>query len=324
MRLLVTGGAGFIGGNLISRALEEGHKCRVLDNETVGSFAGLKRVLAAEGHADIDGVECVNGDVTDADAVLRASEGCCAIVHLAAHTNVMESVANPAACFRTNAIGTLNVFEAARHNKVGRVVVASSSAAVGEAEPPMHERLLPHPISPYGASKLAGEALASGYAHAYGIRAVSLRFANVYGPYSGHKGSVVALFIKKILRSEPLALYDAGRPTRDYVHVSDIVRAILLSLESGAGGSVYQIATGVETSTRELVELLRKVTGEDFETEDLPARVGEIGRNFSDISLAREELGFAPSVELTDGISELWHWFGRSGLVERAPSAEGD
>lgn len=277
----------------------------------MGSRADVERALEGELIPEEvrQRLEVVRGDVCDGTALQAAAEGCEALVHLAAHTNVMESIERPAHCFHVNAIGTLNVLEAARQNGAERVIIASSNAAAGEVTPPIHEDVVPHPISPYGASKLAGEALASGYAGAYGLHAISLRFANVYGPYSLHKGSVVALFMKRLLKGEPLVLYDSGRPTRDYIHVSDIVQAIEKAADHGTPGAVYQIATGVETSTTELVKVLRAATGREIVTQDAPARAGEISRNFSDISTARKELEFEPSVELSEGVAALWPWF---------------
>ncbi len=311
MKWLITGGLGFVGVNLVGSLVALGHECRLLDNFSTGSEEDLGRMLDGEGLRDQAGtrLEIVSGDVRDADCVSESAAGCQAIVHLAAHTNVIDSVELPTHCFETNAMGTLNVLEAARQNGIQSVIIASSNAAAGEVTPPVHEDVVPHPISPYGASKLAGEALASGYAGAYGLRAISLRFANVYGPYSLHKGSVVALFMKRLLKGEPLVLYDGGRPTRDYIHVSDIVQAIEKAAERGTPGQVYQIATGVETSTSQLVDVLRKATGRDIVTQDAPARAGEISRNFSDISKARTELAFEPSVELREGVAALWPWY---------------
>lgn len=320
MKWLITGGLGFIGTNLVARVVERGDGCRIFDNCSTGSVDALERMFDEETFRDEarGRVEVVRGDVLDAEAIGDAAEDCTVVVHLAAHTNVIESVERPAQCFQINALGTLNVLEAARVNGIERIVIASSNAAAGEVEPPIHERVVVRPISPYGASKLAGEALASGYAGAYGMHAIALRFANVYGPYSLHKNSVVALFMKRILRGEPLVMYDRGGSTRDYIHVSDIVQAIERASEKGRGGGVYQIATGVETSTAALVDVLRRVTGLDFQVDEAPARAGEIKRNFSHIALARRELGFSPQVELASGLDQLWRWFqGRVGSEAR-------
>jgi UDP-glucose 4-epimerase len=314
MKVLVTGGLGFIGVNFTGEHVRRGHEVVIYDNFTVGTQEALDDMFRGEGidAAAAARVKVVRGDICDPAATRAAAEGCDAIVHLAAHTNVIESVQKPDVSFRANASGTLNVLEAARALGIKRVVVASSNAAAGVTDPPVKETVVPRPISPYGSGKLAAEALASGYFGAYGIATVGCRFANVYGPYSLHKGSVVALFLKQVLRGESLVIYDGGRPTRDYIHVNDIVAALELCLEKGEPGGLYQIATGEETSVNQLVELVREVTGLPVKTVEAPARAGEITRNFSDISKARAELGFAPKVALRDGIEKLWPWFRRN------------
>ena len=233
---LITGGCGFIGRNLIKRLVAEGgHKIRVLDNLSVGTKEDLSEVcnysVLSPQSSDVNPqsstpVELFIGDIKDPTTCQKASEGTDIIVHLAANTGVGPSVKDPRSDMETNVFGTFNMLEAARQNKVGRFVFASSGAPVGECEPPIHEELAPHPVSPYGASKLAGEGYCSAYYRTFGLETVALRFGNVYGPLSGHKNSVIAKFIKKAMNGETLEIYGDGTQTRDFIYIDDLIDAI--------------------------------------------------------------------------------------------------
>jgi UDP-glucose 4-epimerase len=325
MRWLITGGCGFIGRSLIHELTAEGgHTIRVVDNLSVGSRADLAEVAhfvesPAEGLAPLsdrpgEPVELVVGDILDADLALAAAAGANVIVHLAANTGVAPSVENPRADCVTNVIGTLNYLEAARHGRVGRFVFASSGAPIGECEPPIHEELAPHPVSPYGASKLAGEGYCSAYARTFGVQTVALRFGNVYGPNSGHKSSVVAKFIRNAMAGEPLEVYGDGRQTRDFIYIGDLVRAIRrAAVVDGIGGQAFQIATNAETTVGELVDLLVPLL-EDAGIGDLKVRhgeprLGDVRRNFSDTSKAARVLGWRAGVRLGEGLKETLDWF---------------
>ncbi len=232
------------------------------------------------------------GDILDEDLALRAAEGADAIVHLAANTGVMPSIENPRADCMSNVIGTLNYLEAARLNGVGRFVFASSGGTtIGDAEPPIHEEMVPHPVSPYGASKLSGEGYCSAYSGTFGVDTVALRFGNVYGPLSGHKNSVVARFIKRATEGEVLEIYGDGTQTRDFIYVGDLIRAVRLAATvEGVGGEVFQIATSAETTVRELTDRLLPVLASagigDVEVRNAEARRGEVRRNYADTSKA--------------------------------------
>jgi dTDP-4-dehydrorhamnose reductase len=197
----------------------------------------------------------------------------------------------------SNVIGTLNYLEAARHNGVGRFVFASSGGTtIGEAEPPIHEEMVPHPVSPYGASKLAGEGYCSAYYRTFGIDTVALRFGNVYGPLSGHKNSVVARFIKRATSGEVLEIYGDGTQTRDFVFVGDLISAIRLAATvDGVGGEVFQIATSAETTVQELTQKLLPALAaagvKDVEVRNTEERRGEVRRNYADTSKAERMLG---------------------------------
>ena len=211
-------------------------------------------------------------------------------------------------------IGTLNCLEACRHHRIRSFVFASSGAAIGECEPPLHEELPAHPVSPYGASKLAGEAYCSAYKHSFGIETVVLRFGNCYGPYSTHKGSVVAKFIKDAFAAKSWEIFGDGNQTRDFIYVDDITRAIVLAAEVGhIGGEVFQIATSCETTVAALAEKLALVLGRYRikvpKSFNSGPRVGDVKRNFSDTSKARARLGWSAQVSLEDGLDRTVRWF---------------
>ena len=321
---LVTGGCGFLGTALIRSLMDEGgHGVRIVDNLTVGDRSDL--ATAADfvekspedlGPIDPDGpVELVVGDILDEELALRAAEGADAIVHLAANTGVLPSVEDPRADCRTNVFGTLNYLEAARHNGVGRFVFASSGGTViGEVEPPIHEEMAPHPVAPYGASKLAGEGYCSAYFQTFDIGTVALRFGNVYGPLSGHKNSVVARFIRRATSGEALEIYGDGTQTRDYIYIGDLIRAIKLSATTeGVGGETFQIATNAETTVREIADRLIPALAEagikDVEVRHTDARRGEVRRNFADTSKAKRLLGWQAEMDLDEGLRRTVAWF---------------
>ena len=261
MHWLITGGCGFIGRNLIRQLISHPEfNVTIVDNLSAGSAERLALIAdfqvidsASIDRRDVAKVGLIVGDVRDEALAIRAAAGTDIIVHLAASTGVGPSVNNPRFDCLTNVVGTLNYLEAARAVDVKRFVFASSGAPVGECSPPIHEELAPHPVSPYGASKLAGEAYCSAYSRTFGIEAVALRFGNCYGPFSNHKESVVAKFIRESLLGSPWEIYGDGRQTRDFIYVDDIVAAIELAATARCiGGEVFQIATNTETTVLEL------------------------------------------------------------------------
>ena len=298
---LVTGGCGFIGVNLIPRLIEQGARVRVLDDLSLGRREDVEPL----------GVDLHVGDVRDATAVVKACKGVDAVVHLAAHTRVVESLSDPELNFEINAAGTLNVLQACRAAGIPKMIFASTGGAIlGDQEPPVHEGMVPRPISPYGASKLAGEAYCSAYTGAYGMKTAALRFSNVYGPYSYHKGSVVAQFFRNLLRGEPIVIYGDGEQTRDFLYVADLVEAILLADKIEPAGEVFQIASGRETSIRSLLDAMKAMLPErTFDVRFEAARPGEILRNYASIEKACRILGFDPKTQLNEGLRNTWQWF---------------
>lgn len=301
MYVLITGGAGFVGTNLTAHLNRiGGHPVRVIDNESLGKREHL---------ADLD-VEFIHGDIRDRDAVDKALDGIDAVVHLAADTRVIDSIEDPRKNFEANVIGTFNVLEAMRARGIGRFVNASTGGAIlGEVPPPVHEEMVPHPASPYGASKLAVEGYCSAFSASYGLRSVSLRFSNVYGPRSFHKGSVVAHFFKQIMAGKPLVVYGDGSQVRDYVFIENLCDGIVSALTCDFDGAI-QLGSGKPTTLNELIELMRGVVAPaEFTVDYQDFRAGEIHTTYCDVSRARQVLGFDPAMDLGEGLERTWRWF---------------
>lgn len=298
--VLVTGGCGFIGANLVPRLAAAGHGVRVLDNEVMGRREHL------EGFSG----EFVAGDIRDPAALAVALDRVDAVVHLAADTRVIESIADPVLNFDVNVVGSFRLIEAMRARGIRRLINASTGGAIiGEAIPPVHEGMVPNPIAPYGATKLAVEGLCSAWAGSYGFSALSLRFANVYGPRSFHKGSVVAAFFRQIADGQPLIVHGDGQAVRDFVFVGDLCDGIIKGLNSGLSG-VLQLGSGLPLSVNALIAAIRDVVAPHrVAIEYRPARAGEIERTWCDVSRARAALGYDPATTLHDGLVQTWDWF---------------
>lgn len=324
-RVLITGGCGFIGTALIRKLRKHypGIGIRVLDSLLTGTEQDLAAVGPfemgmASGAPASDSIQLVIGDIREAESVREAVSDCSAIVHLAANTGVGPSVEDPLLDMEVNVRGTLNVLEAARLEGVRRMVFASSGAPAGEIEPPIHEEVAPHPVSPYGASKLAGEGYCSAYWRTFGVETVCLRFGNVYGPGSGHKSSVVAKFIREALAGETCKIYGDGRQTRDFIYIDDLVDAISLGLEKDVAGETFQIACGMERTVGEVAEIIATALerkGVKMRIEHEGARLGDVLRNYSDTRKAKTMLGWSPRVSLEEGIARTVGDFLASSLT---------
>ena len=298
-RVLVTGGAGFIGSNLVRLLLSQGYRVTVYDNH---------RASAPPEYLEGLDIDVVNGDITDRAGLEAAVPGHDAIVHLAAQSGVPTSIEDPETDCHLNVIGTLRTLDAAREAGVKHFVFASSNAPLGRQSPPSSEDKAPLPVSPYGASKLAGEAYCLAYNGSWGLQTIALRFANVYGPFSAHKASVVARFIRNIKRDGRLELFGGGEQTRDFVYVRDLCHAIGLALRSDVGGEVFQIGTGIETSIRRLATLLSDISGTEISTASAPPLRGDVKRSRSSIEKIGSVLGWEPEIILEEGLRETWRW----------------
>jgi len=324
---LITGGCGFIGTSLIAYLLNENPNAniRVLDNLSVGTREDLSEVVAfleknplsLDGHPK--GVELIVGDIADYGTCIKCCYGIDVVVHLAGNTGVAPSVEDPRQDMEANVIGTFNVLEASRQAEVSKFIFASSGAPLGEVEPPVHEEKVPRPVSPYGASKLAGEGYCSAYCRTYGLKTVSLRFGNVYGPRSKHKNSVVAKFIKQALNGESLEIYGDGSQTRDFIYIDDLIQAIMLASEVDIGGEVFQIATYSETTIDEITQKIKDLVEHDLGIEVSVTfgepRLGDVKRNYADISKARKVLGYEPKFDLDAGLKHTFEYFKKRSLV---------
>jgi UDP-glucose 4-epimerase len=299
--LLITGGCGFIGANLL-RHLDASHDIRVLDNLS----RGQRELLPA----DRD-VELMVGDIRDADAVGRALQGIDVVVHLAAFGSVAESVTDPVENFDINVRGTFEMLRHAARADVGKFIFASTGGALmGNATPPIDEGSLPWPISPYGAGKLCGEAYCHAFAGSLGLATVALRFANIYGPFSAHKQGVITRFIRAALNDGTLEIYGDGNASRDFLHVEDLCRGIVAAVHAPIADVVLHLASEHETTITELATLVLELAGRpDLPIIHHPKRTGEVDRNFAKSDRAAKVLGFAPVLSLADGLRDTIEWF---------------
>jgi len=322
MNILVTGGCGFIGTALVKRLIKDNHFVRVIDDLSVGKLEYLEQVckpnikVPYNNHAGKKGdVQFINIDITNA----YESKCMCqdiqfdAIIHLAALSGVRPSVTDPRSSFEMNVIGTFNMLEAAREGNVPKFINASSGASIGDVPPPIHEELPSSPVSPYGATKAAGEALCHSYYHSYDIDTISLRFSNVYGPYSQHKDSLVAKFIKLAMEEKDWEIYGDGTQTRDFVYIDDLVDAIDKCINSNCGGEVFQICTEVETQLNaivtQLMVILRMNGIHPKEVKYIDPKVGDLKTNWARNMKAIQMLKWTPKMSLIKGLQKTVEWF---------------
>ncbi len=301
MRSLVTGGAGFIGSHLADALVKAGDRVTVVDDLSRGRRERLDGAIEA-------GAELVVADIRDGAALsdVFASARPERVYHLAAQASVRRSVEDPAGDATVNVLGTVNVLEAARAHGVTRVVSASTGGPLfgHDAPLPLTEEVPPAPTSPYGQSKLAGEAYCELYRRLHGLSTVVLRYANVYGPRQDPAGEagVVAIFCGKLLKGEPVTLFGDGHQSRDFVYVDDVVAANLAAERSQATGPI-NVGTGLQTSLWDLMGSLSTLTGRSPEVVRAAARVGERRATCLDSARASERLGWGPAVELRDGLA---------------------
>lgn len=317
-RIVVTGGAGFIGSSLVRALAASGYRVTILDD---GRACGFVYLTGSDVQIVREGLEELSGTAE----IRSLLEGATAVIHLAARPGVPASVADPVTDRLMNVDLSLALLDAARQAGVGRFIFASSNAAVGAASAPITEVTLPRPTTPYGAGKLAVEGYLRAYAESYGMATVALRFSNAYGPFSLHKRSVVASFLIAALRGRALTMFGDGSQGRDLVHADDLAALVLACLEAPServAGRVIQAGSGQLTSVGELASRLAAMADE-VSVEHAPARPGDVAGSASDVSLAHELLGWAPRVELDEGLEKTAHWF-RAALANEqlAPLAD--
>jgi UDP-glucose 4-epimerase len=297
VRAIVTGGAGFIGSHVVDALVERGDEVVVLDNLSSGKRENLN-----------PGATLVVGDIRDEGMVSKtfADVRPDACLHLAAQADVRVSVSRPAFDAEVNVLGTIRLLEAAREHET-RIVFASTGGAIyGECEEPATEEAVRAPLSPYGASKLAGEEYLATYNRLYGNGHTALRFGNVYGPRQDPHGEagVVAIFLGRLATGEAPHIFGDGTQQRDYVFVGDVARVVLSALERPSG--VFNVGTGVATSVLDLFEECRNAAGSDVEAVFDPPRLGELQRSVLDTELAERELAFRAETSFADGIAMTW------------------
>jgi nucleoside-diphosphate-sugar epimerase len=306
MRYLVTGGAGFIGSNIVDELVRRGHQVTVLDDLSAGKESNL---------ADVRGkIDLRIGSITDLADVQSACHGADYVIHLAARTSVPRSVQNPVETNHVNIDGTLNVLVAARDAKVRRFVYAASSSAYGETPAlPKTEAMQPNPISPYGITKYVGELYAGVFGRVYGLENVCVRYFNVFGPrqdptsqYSG----VLSRFMLAVIEGQPLVVYGDGEQSRDFTFIENIVNETLRACEAkGASGMVFNGGTGARITLNQVLKLLEKATGKKIQAKYDPPRTGDIRDSQADVSLARKVLGYEPRVHFEEGLQRTWEWY---------------
>lgn len=300
LKILVTGGAGFIGSHVVDRLVNEGYEIRVLDDLSTGNLDNVQSYLGS------DKVELVRGDIRDASLVKKSLEGVNIVIHMAALVSVPLSVENPNLTFDINLLGTLNLLRSSIQKNIDRFVFISSCAVCGDPESlPVTEQARTNPISPYAESKLIGDRYCLGFSERQLLSSVVLRFFNVYGPRQGMNdySGVITRFIDRCRQKLPLTIYGDGSQTRDFVNVKDVAEAILASMKSSkAKGEIFNIGSGKPTTINELAETVLELTGEDSKIHYEKPRAGDIKDSYAEISKAKKFLGYEPKVSLRDGL----------------------
>jgi UDP-N-acetylglucosamine/UDP-N-acetyl-alpha-D-glucosaminouronate 4-epimerase len=306
MRYLVTGGAGFIGSNIVDELVRRNHEVVVLDDLSAGKESNLSGVRKK--------IDLRIGSITNLATVQSAARGAQYVLHIGARTSVPRSVKDPLDTNHVNIDGTLNVLVAARDAKVRRFVYAASSSAYGETPTlPKTEAMQPEPISPYGVTKYVGELYAQAFGRTYGLENTSVRYFNVFGPrqdptsqYSG----VLSRFMLAVINNEQPVIFGDGEQSRDFTYIDNIVDETLRACEApDASGKVFNGGTGARITLNEVLKLLEKITGRKIQAKYDQPRTGDIRDSQADISLARKVLGYEPIVQFEEGLQRTWNWY---------------
>jgi len=309
-RVLVTGGAGFIGRRVVAALLGAGHDVTVIDLRP---------------HPDTERVRSIVGDLTSPDTLDKAvTPGTDVIIHLAAITSVLRSVEDPVSTYRLNVDATARLLEAARENEVKTFILASTNAVVGDGmlNGTMTENAALRPLTPYGATKAAAEMLLTSYARCYGIAGVALRFSNVYGPGMEAKDSFIPRLMRAARDGEGVQVRGDGSMIRDVVHVDDVVQGILLAWQAGATGTLI-LGSGESVTVNDMVRTARMVTGRPIPAEHVPEQPGEMAAVVLDIS-AISRLGYRPKYNLEQGMATVWPDFGGPEVAPREDTGDAE
>lgn len=308
-RILITGGAGFIGSNIIDYLMSIGHKnITVLDNLETGSLTNIQQHLSK--------INFIQGNITNYEACLTATKNCDVVLHQAALGSVPRSIANPTNTHATNLSGFLNMLEACKANQVKRFVYASSSSVYGSDETlPKQEHKTGQPLSPYAITKVANELYANVFYQLYNLEVIGLRYFNVFGPKQNPAGpyaAVIPIFITNCLNNEPSFIFGDGTNQRDFTHVSNVVQANILAAtttNTNAFGDVFNIAFGGSIAINELYKLIKTKLNSDLQIQYKAPRMGEIKNSFAAVDKAKEILGYLPQINLQEGINDTLNWY---------------
>lgn len=305
MNYLVTGGAGFIGSNIVRKLLHKGHTVRVLDNLSSGRQENIADL--------VDDIELIDGDIRDYWTVVKAVKGIDYILHQAALPSVPRSVANPLTSNVVNIDGTLNVLEAARHAGVKRMVMASSSSVYGDTvELPKHEGMTPSPLSPYAITKLTNEYYARVYYQLYNFETVCLRYFNIFGPYqdpNSYYSAVIPKFIAALTKGESPTVFGDGEQSRDFTYIDNCVDANLLAATAdGVAGDFFNVACGGQFTLNYLLDKLREILGVDIKAKYAPPRPGDIKHSFASVDKLKTK-GYDPKIDFEEGLKRTVVFF---------------
>lgn len=305
-KYLVTGGAGFIGSNIVEELVRRGESVRVLDNFSTGKRNNIEPFLNA--------IELIEGDVRSYHIVREAAEGMDFILHQAALPSVPRSIRDPITSNEVNVVGTLNILHAAKDANVKRVVFASSSSIYGETpELPKHEGMMLAPLSPYAVSKLAAEKYCSVFTKVYGLETAALRYFNVFGPRqdpTSQYSAVIPKFITAIINNNKPTIYGDGEQSRDFTYVSNVVNGnILAATTPGIAGIAVNCACHGQITLNYLVKKINEILGKNIQPEYTEPKPGDIKHSFADITLARKILGYEAEVAFNEGIRRTTEWY---------------
>lgn len=305
-KVVVTGGAGFIGSHLVDALLDKGYQVTVLDNLFSGKEENIAHVR--------EKIEFILGDIRDYDVVKMAFRDAEYVLHQAAIASVPRSCADPVSTTTANVIGTMNVLMAAKENQVRRVVFAASSSAYGDTELcPQVETMYPMPVSPYAASKVAGELYLRVWTKAFGLETVSLRYFNVFGPRqdpNSEYAAVIPKFITSILSGERPVIFGTGRQSRDFCYIENVVNANLLAMKAkGAEGMVFNVGCGETHDLLELLDIVCEFLGKKAEPVFAPPRPGDVMKTYASIESAQKILGYKVLIDFREGLKRTVNWF---------------